>query len=418
MNLKAYQKILIVGNGAREHAIGWKIKQDRPSCELFFAPGNAGTAQIGKNIVPESNYGLMLFAQQNDIDLTIVGPEAELVEGIVDLFESNQLRIFGPDKRAAKLEGSKAFAKDFMEKYGVRTAFAKSFNNFVDARDYVKELTQFPIVIKASGLAAGKGVIIVHDNFEAETTLRKIMEDKTFGEAGNEVVIEEYLQGVEVSVLSIFNHKEIKTFLPVKDHKKIGKGETGLNTGGMGVVAPNPHFTDEHMKEFEKNILLPTQKGLLAEKMHFAGIIFFGLMITEHGIYLLEYNMRFGDPETEALLPLMENDLVALIDSAIHQQDIELKWKNEHACCVVMASGGYPGTYETGFEIRGLNKVDVPVFIAGAREESGKIYTTGGRVLNVVGTGATLEEARKVAYENIHKINFDYEYYREDIGKI
>lgn len=412
------KKILIVGNGAREHAIGWKIKQDHPSCELFFAPGNAGTEQIGKNIVAESNYGLMLFAQQNDIDLTIVGPEAELVEGIVDLFESNQLRIFGPDKRAAKLEGSKAFAKDFMEKYGVRTAFAKSFNNFVDARDYVKELTQFPIVIKASGLAAGKGVIIVHDNFEAETTLRKIMEDKTFGEAGNEVVIEEYLKGVEVSVLSIFNHKEIKTFLPVKDHKKIGKGETGLNTGGMGVVAPNPHFTDEHMKEFEKNILLPTQKGLLAEKMHFAGIIFFGLMITEHGIYLLEYNMRFGDPETEALLPLMENDLVALIDSAIHQQDIELKWKNEHACCVVMASGGYPGTYETGFEIRGLNKVDVPVFIAGAREESGKIYTTGGRVLNVVGTGATLEEARKVAYDNIHKINFDYEYYREDIGKI
>lgn len=418
MNANDYKKILIVGNGAREHAIGWKIKQDHPSCELFFAPGNAGTEQIGKNIVAESNYGLMLFAQQNDIDLTIVGPEAELVEGIVDLFESNQLRIFGPDKRAAKLEGSKAFAKDFMEKYGVRTAFAKSFNNFVDARDYVKELTQFPIVIKASGLAAGKGVIIVHDNFEAETTLRKIMEDKTFGEAGNEVVIEEYLKGVEVSVLSIFNHKEIKTFLPVKDHKKIGKGETGLNTGGMGVVAPNPHFTDEHMKEFEKNILLPTQKGLLAEKMHFAGIIFFGLMITEHGIYLLEYNMRFGDPETEALLPLMENDLVALIDSAIHQQDIELKWKNEHACCVVMASGGYPGTYETGFEIRGLNKVDVPVFIAGAREESGKIYTTGGRVLNVVGTGATLEEAREVAYDNIHKINFDYEYYREDIGKI
>lgn len=412
------KKILIVGNGAREHAIGWKIKQDHPSCELFFAPGNAGTEQIGKNIVAESNYGLMLFAQQNDIDLTIVGPEAELVEGIVDLFESNQLRIFGPDKRAAKLEGSKAFAKDFMEKYGVRTAFAKSFNNFVDARDYVKELTQFPIVIKASGLAAGKGVIIVHDNFEAETTLRKIMEDKTFGEAGNEVVIEEYLKGVEVSVLSIFNHKEIKTFLPVKDHKKIGKGETGLNTGGMGVVAPNPHFTDEHMKEFEKNILLPTQKGLLAEKMHFAGIIFFGLMITERSIYLLEYNMRFGDPETEALLPLMQNDLVEVIDAAIYQQDIELKWKDQHACCVVMASGGYPGTYETGFEIRGLDKVDIPVFIAGAREESGKIYTIGGRVLNVVGTGATLEEARKVAYENIHKINFDYEYYREDIGKI
>ncbi|MGV4528446.1 phosphoribosylamine--glycine ligase [Ornithobacterium rhinotracheale] len=418
MNANDYEKILIVGNGAREHAIGWKIKQDHPSCELFFAPGNAGTEQIGKNIVAESNYGLMLFAQQNDIDLTIVGPEAELVEGIVDLFESNQLRIFGPDKRAAKLEGSKAFAKDFMEKYGVRTAFAKSFNNFVDARDYVKELTQFPIVIKASGLAAGKGVIIVHDNFEAETTLHKIMEDKTFGEAGNEVVIEEYLKGVEVSVLSIFNHKEIKTFLPVKDHKKIGKGETGLNTGGMGVVAPNPHFTDEHMKEFEKNILLPTQKGLLAEKMHFAGIIFFGLMITEHGIYLLEYNMRFGDPETEALLPLMQNDLVEVIDAAIYQQDIELKWKDQHACCVVMASGGYPGTYETGFEIRGLDKVDIPVFIAGAREVNGKIYTSGGRVLNVVGTGATLEEARKVAYDNIHKINFDYEYYREDIGKI
>lgn len=266
MNANTYNKILIVGNGAREHAIGWKIKQDRPSCKLFFAPGNAGTAQIGENIAAESNHNLMLFAQKNEIDLTIVGPEAELVEGIVDLFEANQLRIFGPDKRAAKLEGSKAFAKDFMEKYGVRTAFAKSFNNFVDARDYVKNLTQFPLVIKASGLAAGKGVIIVHDNFEAETTLRKIMQDKSFGDAGNEVVIEEFLQGVEVSVLSIFNHKEIKTFLPVKDHKKIGVGETGLNTGGMGVIAPNPYFTQEHMKDFEKNILLPTQKGLLAEK--------------------------------------------------------------------------------------------------------------------------------------------------------
>ncbi|QAR31591.1 phosphoribosylamine--glycine ligase [Ornithobacterium rhinotracheale] len=418
MNANTYNKILIVGNGAREHAIGWKIKQDRPSCDLFFAPGNAGTAQIGENIAAESNHDLMLFAQKNEIDLTIVGPEAELVEGIVDLFEANQLRIFGPDKRAAKLEGSKAFAKNFMEKYGVRTAFAKSFNNFVDARDYVKSLTQFPLVIKASGLAAGKGVIIVHNNFEAEETLRKIMEDKTFGDAGNEVVIEEFLQGVEVSVLSIFNHKEIKTFLPVKDHKKIGVGETGLNTGGMGVIAPNPYFTQEHMKDFEKNILLPTQKGLLAEKMHFAGIIFFGLMITERGIYLLEYNMRFGDPETEALLPLMENDLVEVIDAALHQQEIELKWKNQHACCVVMASGGYPGNYETGFEIHGLSKVDIPVFIAGAREEGGKIYTSGGRVLNVVGTGNTLEEARKVAYDNIHKINFDYEYYRNDIGEI
>ncbi|MBV7440738.1 phosphoribosylamine--glycine ligase [Weeksellaceae bacterium TAE3-ERU29] len=413
-----YQKVLIIGGGAREHAIGWKIKKDNPGVELFFAPGNAGTQEIGENIETTAIDDLKYFAVKESIDLTIVGPEAELVEGIVDTFKAEELAIFGPDKVAAMLEGDKAFAKKFMEKYGVKTAFSKTFDYFVDARDYVKALKEFPIVIKASGLAAGKGVIIVNDAAEAEETLRKIMLDKSFGDAGDSVVIEEYLKGFEVSILSIFNKKEITTFLPVKDHKKIGNGETGLNTGGMGVIAPNPLFTKEHMAEFEKNILIPTQKGLIEENLLFAGIIFFGLMVTEKGIYLLEYNMRFGDPETEALLPLMENNLLEVISAAKAKEPIDLKWKDQHACCVVMASGGYPGNYEKGFEIRGLDKVEVPVFIAGAQNYQDKVITSGGRVLNVVGVGNTLEEAREIAYSNIKKIKFDYEYYRSDIGEI
>lgn len=413
-----YKKILIVGAGAREHAIGWKIKKDNPNVDLFFSPGNAGTEQIGENIGENTISELKIFASKNDIDLTIVGPEKELVVGIVDEFKSEGLRIFGPNQKAAQLEGDKVFAKKFMEKYGVKTAQSKSFDYFVDARDYVKTLKDFPIVIKASGLAAGKGVIIVEDATQAEETLHKMMVEKSFGTAGESVVIEEYLEGFEVSILSIFNKKEIKTFLPVKDHKKIGEKDKGLNTGGMGVIAPNPLFTKEYMAEFTQKILNPTQKGLLAEGLLFSGVVFFGLMITKKGVYLLEYNMRFGDPEIEALLPLMENNLLEVIANAVEKEDINLKWKDQYACCVVMASGGYPGTYEKGFEIHGLKNVDVPLFIAGATKYDNKIITSGGRVLNVVGVGNSLEEAHKIAYNNIKKIRFDYEYYRKDIGKV
>lgn len=411
-------KVLIVGSGGREHAIGWKIKQDNPSVELFFSVGNAGTAKIGENIGISDLEELKDFAKNNKIDFTIVGPEMELVDGIVDIFEAEGLKIFGPNQKAAELEGSKVFAKDFMEKHGVKTAFAKSFRHFVDARDYLNTIEEFPVVIKASGLAAGKGVVIVQNNDEGQEVIRDMMNDKTFGDAGTQVVIEQFLEGFECSILSIYNGKEIVPFISAKDHKKIGEGETGLNTGGMGVVAPNPLFTDAHFEAFKKDILEPTQKGLVAEGFDFAGVIFFGLMVNESGVYLLEYNVRFGDPETEAVLPLMNSDLLEIIEKAVNGESFEVSWKNQHTCCVVLASGGYPLNYDKGFEIKGLDRVDVPLFIAGAQKTEDAIVTSGGRVLNVVGIGDNLEQARKSAYENIAKINFDYAYFREDIGKV
>lgn len=411
-------KILIIGSGGREHAIGWKIKKDKPDANLFFSIGNAGTSQIGENLGISDLNELLDFALITEIDLTIVGPEMELVDGIVDLFQENGLRIFGPDKKAAKLEGSKVFAKEFMQKYNVKTPFYKTFKHFVDARDYLETLEGFPVVIKASGLAAGKGVVIVNNHDEALRVIREMMNAKSFGEAGSQVVIEQFIEGFECSILSIFNGKEILPFISSMDHKKIGEGETGLNTGGMGVVAPNPLFEKEHFEEFVQQILKPTQNGLLQENMIFAGIIFFGLIVNDSGIYLLEYNMRFGDPETEAILPLMESNLLELIEKSIREETIEIQWKNQHACCVVMASGGYPLNYDKGYEIRGVEKVEVPLFFAGAQKENDKILTAGGRVLNVVGLGNNLEEARKAAYDNVAKIHFDFEYYRKDIGLI
>lgn len=411
-------KILIIGTGAREHAIGWKIKQDNPSTELFFSVGNAGTAEIGENIGISDLQELKDFAKNHKIDLTIVGPEAELVDGIVDIFVAEDLKIFGPDKRAAALEGSKVFAKEFMEKHGVKTAFSKSFRYFVDARDYLNTLQEFPVVIKASGLAAGKGVVIVQNNDEAQEVIRDMMNDKSFGDAGTQVVIEQFLEGFECSILSIYNGKEIVPFISAMDHKKIGEGETGLNTGGMGVIAPNPQFTDQHLNEFKKDILEPTQKGLEKEGLNFSGVIFFGLMVNKSGVYLLEYNVRFGDPETEAVLPLLKSDLLEIMLNATNGESFDVQWKNQHTCCVVMASGGYPLNYDKGFEIRGLDKVDIPLFIAGAQKSQDSVVTSGGRVLNVVGIGNTLDDAIAIAYENIAKIHFDYAYFREDIGKV
>lgn len=411
-------KILIIGTGAREHAIGWKIKQDNPSTELFFSVGNAGTAEIGENIGISDLQELKDFAKNHKIDLTIVGPEVELVDGIVDIFVAEDLKIFGPDKRAAALEGSKVFAKEFMEKHGVKTAFSKSFRYFVDARDYLNTLQEFPVVIKASGLAAGKGVVIVQNNDEAQEVIRDMMNDKSFGDAGTQVVIEQFLEGFECSILSIYNGKEIVPFISAMDHKKIGEGETGLNTGGMGVIAPNPQFTDQHFNEFKKDILEPTQKGLEKEGLNFSGVIFFGLMVNKSGVYLLEYNVRFGDPETEAVLPLLKSDLLEIMLNATNGESFDVQWKNQHTCCVVMASGGYPLNYDKGFEIRGLDKVDIPLFIAGAQKSQDSVVTSGGRVLNVVGIGNTLDDAIAIAYENIAKIHFDYAYFREDIGKV
>ncbi len=408
-------KILIIGSGGREHAIGKKILKDNPSVQLYFATGNGGAAQIGTNISANTVTELVQFAEIERIDLTMVGSEALLVEGIVDQFQAKGLKIFGPNQKAAQLEGSKAFAKEFMAKYGVKTAAYKTFTGYYGAKDYLAECP-YPTVIKADGLAAGKGVVICHDQETAEETLKEIMKDKIFGDSGNTVVIEEFLEGKEASILSYFNGKEIIPFISAKDHKKIGEGETGLNTGGMGVIAPNPYVTDEVNYAFIEDILNPTLKGLLEEDLIFSGVIFFGLMITDKGVYSLEYNLRMGDPETQAVLPLMKSNLLEITEKALNQESLSVKWKPQHSCCVVMVSGGYPMNYDKGFEISGLNNVDTDYYIAGAKLIDGKQITSGGRVINVVGYGDTLEEARKVAYDNVKKIRFDFKYYREDIG--
>ncbi len=410
-------KILIVGNGARESAIAVKLKDDRRISKMYFAKGNATTAALGQNIYEDSLEGLREFALKERIDLTIVGPEAPLVEGIVDDFKAHNLKIFGPRKKTAELEGSKAFSKKFMQTHNIKTAKAVVFDAYQDAIDYVQK-QKFPIVIKASGLAGGKGVVIAEDLAEAESTIHQFMIARIFGDAGIQLVIEEYLKGFEASIIAFSNGEKLFPCIPVKDYKKAGNGDTGPNTGGMGSVAPSPEFTAEHHLDFEKNILEPTLVGLHSQNIKFKGFIFFGLMVTENGTYLLEYNMRLGDPETQVILPLMENELYDVIMDCVEGRDIELKFKDQKAVCLVLCSGGYPRNIETGFEIKHLDKVqNSEVLFAGARKAGSKILTSGGRVLSLVATGNTYEEARKKVYDDAKPIQYDYEYYRDDIGK-
>lgn len=410
-------KILIVGSGGREHAIGSKLLENSQSRELYFAPGNAGTAQIGKNIPLNNSNALADFCVEKAVDLTIVGSEALLVEGIVDVFQSRGIAILGPDKQAAQLEGSKVFAKRFMEKYKVRTAPYAFFSSYEKAVNYLDGVN-YPIVIKASGLAFGKGVVIAQDKASSLKALELMMKEKIFGDAvADEVLIEEYLQGYEASVLSVFNGKEIVPFLSAKDYKKIGKGETGLNTGGMGAIAPNPHMSEAVWQDFNENILKPTLDGLYAEKLFFSGVVFFGLMITQKGVYLLEYNLRMGDPETQSLLPLMESDFLEVIQKTINKEAVKIAWKSLHSCVVVMASGGYPESYEKGHEVFGLDALPSFCYIAGAEKENNRWITSSGRVLNVLGMGASAEQARRDAYEKVKKISFKESYYRDDIGR-
>ncbi|QCX54251.1 phosphoribosylamine--glycine ligase [Elizabethkingia sp. JS20170427COW] len=410
-------RVLVVGNGGREAAIGWKLKQDPRVTKIFFSKGNASTEEYGENIFEESIPELVEFATREHIDLTIVGPEAPLVEGIVDEFKVAGLNIFGPGARAASLEGSKAFSKRFMLENGIKTAKAKVFEVYQDAIDYVKEHS-FPLVVKASGLAGGKGVVICEDLEQAEATIHDFMIRRIYGDSGIQVVIEEYLQGFEASIICFSNGEELFPCIPVKDYKKVGEGDTGLNTGGMGTVAPSPEFNGMHYADFERNIMFPTVKALKKEGLGFKGFIFFGLMVTNQGCYLLEYNMRLGDPETQVLLPLMENKLIDVINDCLGGKAPELKFKEQKAVCVVMVSGGYPRNIEKGIEIAGVEKLDTLCLLAGARKSGGKYLTTGGRVVNVIGTGDSYEDARKVAYDNIKKISFDYGFYRHDIGQI
>ncbi len=417
-------KVLIVGSGGREHAIAWKVAQSPKVDEIFCAPGNAGIAEYATcvSIGAMEFDKLAAFAKEKKIDLTIVGMDDPLVGGIVDVFEAEGLRVFGPRKNAAILEGSKAFSKDLMKKYGIPTAAYENFENAEDALKYL-ETAPMPIVLKADGLALGKGVLICNTLEEAKEGVREIMTDKKFGSAGNRLVIEEFMTGREVSVLSFVDGRTIKTMTSAQDHKRAGDGDTGLNTGGMGTFSPSPFYTEEVDAFCREHIYQATVDAMAAEGREFKGIIFFGLMLTEKGPRVLEYNARFGDPETQVVLPRMKTDLVevceACVDGTLDQ--VDLVFEDNAAVCVVLASEGYPVKYEKGFPIRGLEnfreKDGYYVFHAGSKFENGTIVTNGGRVLGVTAKGSDLKEARANAYEAVDWIDFDNKYYRHDIGK-
>lgn len=414
-------KVLIIGSGGREHAIAWKLAQDPRIGRIYVAPGNGGTAELERveNLPLTDIRRLCEFARSHDIDLTVVGPEQPLVDGIVDIFTKEGLAIFGADQHAAQLEGSKSYAKAFMQKYGVKTAAYQSFADMDAALAHLAD-HPYPLVVKASGLAAGKGVIICQNRAEAEAAVRSMMSERRFGNAGEEIVIEAFLQGFETSILSFTDCRTVLPMLTAKDHKTIGENNTGENTGGMGVVCPHPTFTPAHDEAFRRDILEPTLKGLQAEGMDFAGIIFFGLMVNDDGVWLLEYNMRMGDPETQTVLPLMASSLLDPILAAIDRKldSITLQWHDRHAVCVVAASGGYPNTFKTGYPIEHLEQARFfsQVFIAGAQKDQGEYFTSGGRVLNIIGTGATLADARAAAYGGIRKVHFEGITFRNDIG--
>ena len=418
-------KILIVGSGGREHVIAWKCARSPKVEKIYCAPGNAGIAEVAQLVPLKADQfeELADFAQSHEIDLTVIGMDDPLVGGIVDVFEARGLRVFGPRKNAAILEGSKAFSKDLMKKYNIPTAAYETFTDKEKAIDYLKSQATFPIVLKASGLALGKGVLICETLEEALEGTEEIMGVKKFGSAGDEMVIEEFMTGREVSVLSFVDGTHIKEMASAQDHKRAGDGDTGLNTGGMGNFSPSPFYTEEVQQFCREKIFQPTVDAMKAEGREFKGVIFFGLMLTENGPKVLEYNCRFGDPEAQVVLPRMENDIVdvfeACIDGTLDQ--IDLKFSDDACVCVVLASDGYPVAYEKGKEIRGLEnfagKDDYFCFHAGTAVKDGRIVTNGGRVLGITALGKDLKEARAKAYEAVEWVDFDNKYCRHDIAK-
>jgi phosphoribosylamine---glycine ligase len=412
-------KVLIIGGGGREHAIAWKISQSPLVERIYCAPGNGGTAMESKciNVSITKTNKLLEFALENSIDVTIVGPEAPLVMGIVDKFQSAGVKIFGPCKEAARLEGSKIFAKEFMEKYNVKTAEYKIFEDAISALEHLNNC-RYPLVIKADGLASGKGVRICVNVSEARECIENFMVEDIFNGAGCRIIIEKYLEGVEASILAVTDGQTIIPFLSAKDHKTIFENNKGPNTGGMGAICPNPYFTDKIMESFKKDIMNPTINGIMEEKMDYTGIVFFGIMITNNEVYLLEYNVRMGDPETQAILALMDNDFMELIINAMDKKldPCMVKWRNKKSCCVVASSNGYPNKYNAGFAIKNIDKTDGKLFISGAELKDGTLITSGGRVLSITALGDTFEEARNDCYKNIERINFSGIYYRKDIG--
>ncbi len=418
-------KVLIVGSGGREHAIAASVAKSSRVDKIYCAPGNAGIGQIAECVpVGAMEFEkLAAFAKEKEIDLTIIGMDDPLVGGVVDAFEAEGLRVFGPNKAAAILEGSKAFSKDLMKKYGIPTAAYENFDDPGKALAYL-ETAKMPIVLKADGLALGKGVLICQTLEEAKAGVKEIMMDKKFGTAGNHMVVEEFMTGREVSVLSFVDGKTIKIMSSAQDHKRAKDGDQGLNTGGMGTFSPSPFYTKEVDEFCKKYIFQPTVDAMAAEGRTFKGIIFFGLMLTEDGPKVLEYNARFGDPEAQVVLPRMKNDIIdvmeACIDGALDQ--IDLQFEDNAAVCVVLASDGYPVSYEKGFEIKGLEKFEdndgYYCFHAGSRlNDEGRIVTNGGRVLGVTAKGRDLKEARANAYKATEWIDFENKYMRHDIGK-
>ncbi|MBR6769704.1 MAG: phosphoribosylamine--glycine ligase [Lachnospiraceae bacterium] len=417
-------KVLIVGSGGREHAIAASVAKSSRVDKIYCAPGNAGIGQLAECVpIGAMEFDKIVgFAKEKEIDLTIVGMDDPLVGGLIDELEAAGLRAFGPRKNAAILEGSKAFSKDLMKKYGIPTAAYENFDHPQDALAYL-EKADFPLVLKADGLALGKGVLICQSLEEAKEGVKAIMLDKQFGTAGNRLVIEEFMQGREVSVLSYVDGKTIKTMTSAQDHKRAGDGDTGLNTGGMGTFSPSPFYTPEVDDFCQKHIYQPTVEAMAAEGRPFQGIIFFGLMLTEKGPKVLEYNARFGDPEAQVVLPRMKNDIIEVMEACIdgRLEEIDLQFEDNAAVCVVLASQGYPVQYEKGFVISGLEQFEGKdgyyCFHAGTSRSGEDIVTNGGRVLGITAKGRDLKEARANAYQATEWISFDNKYMRQDIGK-
>ena len=415
-------KILVVGGGGREHAICWKLSNESDVEKIYCAPGNAGISSVAKCIdIQDSDIeNLLKFAKENQIDLTIVGPEIPLVAGIVDAFEKEGLKIFGPNKKCAQLEGSKSFSKDFMIRHNLPTA---KYKEYTDLDEAISEIDSFgyPVVIKADGLAAGKGVVIPENREDAITTLKEMMSDKKFGKAGDKIVVEEFLNGIETSILAFVDNDTIVPMVSSKDHKKVFEGEAGLNTGGMGTFSPSEIYTDELAKEVQEKILDKTLEGFKKDNLNYKGILFVGLMITEDGPKILEYNVRFGDPETQSVLFRLDTDLNKIIIAILENnlKDIEINYSKEEAICVMLTSGGYPENYEKGKVISGLENLDsdIVVFHSGTKFDNENIVTNGGRVIGITAKGKTVKEAGEKVYENIKKINFEGMHYRKDIWK-
>lgn len=413
-------KILVVGGGGREHAIIKKIKENSAVTDIFALPGNGGIASdaVCVPISATDIDGIVNFAVENKIDYAVVAPDDPLVLGCVDALEARGIPCFGPRANAAIIEGSKVFSKNLMKKYGIPTAAYEVFDDMDKALRYL-ESAPLPTVIKADGLALGKGVIIAQTREEARDAVLTIMQDKKFGSSGDEIVIEEFLEGPEVSVLSFTDGSVVVPMVSSMDHKRAGDGDTGLNTGGMGTVAPNPYYTEDVAKRCMDEIFLPTIKAMNAEGRQFRGCLYFGLMITRDGPKVIEYNCRFGDPETQVVLPLMESDLLETMQAVTEGRlaELEVKFSEGSACCVIVASKGYPLSYEKGFEISIPDELRDRVYVAGAKLDNGQLLSSGGRVLGVTELANTLPEAIEKAYADVEKISFENAYYRRDIGK-